>query len=976
MSFGLSNAPSTFMRLMNEDLKPFLGKFVIVYLDDILIFSKNRDEHMHHLKLVLKRLQEEKLLLNVDKCLFMQEELVYLGFIVSSGSIKMDPEKVERILNWPSPRSMTEVRSFHGLASFYRKFIRGFSQVCAPILETIKGGQKCKFVWTKEAEEAFQSLKQKVAKQSILAFPDFQKVFTIECDASNVSIGVVLSQESRPIAFFSEKLNESKRKYSSYDLEMYALVQALKKWRHYLLPKEFVVYTDNQALSFLNSQEKLSHKNMKRVESIQAYTFTIKHKKGVANKVADALSRRSLIVQEVKLQSVGIDSLKGMYEGDEDFHEIYKVCSDFSEAYHVEYADYLIQDGLLFKGHQLCIPRCSMRENIVKEKHCGSMSGHFGLDKTLERKAKGTSTNAGLYQPLPIPTRPWESRSMDFVMGLSRTQKGFDSIFVVVDRFSKMAHFLPCKSTSDATYVANLFFKEIVRIHGLPLTIVSDRDVKFIGHFWRTLWKRSTGRSPFQIVYGQNPRGILELRDLPHDGQTSAHGEQFADSMKEVHDQVRLALQRNSQKYKELADKKRRDVQFQIGDMVWVYLRKERLPKGKHTKLLMKKVGPCKVLKKHGLNAYEISLPSNLGISPIFNICDPTPYKGHVVVGTDFQVEEIQEDIVDIPPHAPKKPEKIIDERVIKKTINKEYKQYLVKWVGQHVEEVVWMDQAEILKHGTSLDQLISCRNEISPPQSMFMAMALALSDLHKMCSEEYVNYINPPAMHKYQKDMRKSRIDGNLSSSLNKECPEGSIHVREIKNEDVQRAGSVARLISIKYDIDDWYETKYAMASLIFGQGGIEKATGVMDVWQPYVDASDVRSSTLIRVGVEQDEEPSQMIEAGWQGAYNNSDGSFDLNCIGFAMAKNASLYAGQPITPQTELNISIQYDAAYIRNMDRFLAGGARFYGGSITLLQNSQNCYRVGNDGGPSSWGNYILYGGPGQMILSAKLEFDNV
>ena len=140
MPFGLSNAPRTLMRLMDEVLKPFLGIFVIVYLDDILIFNRSKEEHIEHLNLVLKRLHEENIFINLNKCIFMQRELFYLGFLISEGNIKMDPEKVEAILSWPSPRTMTEVRSFHWLAFFYRRFIRHFSQLCAPILETIKGG--------------------------------------------------------------------------------------------------------------------------------------------------------------------------------------------------------------------------------------------------------------------------------------------------------------------------------------------------------------------------------------------------------------------------------------------------------------------------------------------------------------------------------------------------------------------------------------------------------------------------------------------------------------------------------------------------------------------------------------------------------------------------------------------------------------------------------------------------------------------
>lgn len=342
----------------------------------------------------------------------------------------MDTSKVEAITNWPTPRT-SEVQSFHGLAQFYRKFIRGFSEICAPMLDTIKGGVKTKFQWNKEANKGFELLKQKVATQLVLILPSFDNLFTTECDASNIEVGVVLSQDNRPVAFFSEKINDAKNKYSSYDLELYALFQDLRKWRHYLLPKEFVVYTDNQALSFLNSQDKLSHRHVKWVEYLQSNTFSIKNKKGQCNKVADALSRRLLTVQEVQIQSIGVECFKDLYPNDEDFVAIYKVCQEFQNHFHCEYAKFTLQNGLLFRGGQLCVPKGSMRENLIQEKHNGCLSGHFGLNKTLElvqcfyywprmqrdirryveqcmvcQKEKGTSTNAGLYQPLPIPTRP------------------------------------------------------------------------------------------------------------------------------------------------------------------------------------------------------------------------------------------------------------------------------------------------------------------------------------------------------------------------------------------------------------------------------------------------------------------------------------------------------------------------------------------------------------------------------------------
>jgi hypothetical protein len=247
MPFGLTNAPSTFMRLMNEVLKEFIGKFVVVYLDDILIFSKTKAEHLKHLAIVMKRLQQEKLLINMKKSSFIKTKLIYLGFVISANELRMDPDKVEVIKNWPSTRNVFEVRSFHGLASFYQKFIRNFSGISATMMDTVKKRHKC-FHWTEEAEKSFNLLKRKITKQLILVLPDFQKTFQVKCDASGFSIGAVLSQEDRPIAYFSEKLNEAKEKYSTYDKEFYAIIQALKKWRHYLIPNEFVLYSDNHAL--------------------------------------------------------------------------------------------------------------------------------------------------------------------------------------------------------------------------------------------------------------------------------------------------------------------------------------------------------------------------------------------------------------------------------------------------------------------------------------------------------------------------------------------------------------------------------------------------------------------------------------------------------------------------------------------------------------------------------------------------------
>jgi hypothetical protein len=216
MPFGLKNSPRKFMRLMNEVLKYFIGKIFIVYLDDILIFNKTKGEHLKHLTSVMRRLQQETLLINMKKSSFMKTELIYLGFMISSNELKMDLEKVIAIKEWPSPRSIFEVRIFHGLASFYRKFIRNSNGIYTPMLDTVKKKHKY-FNWTKEDEKIFKVLKERITEQPILVLPDFGKTFQVRCDASGVAIGVVLSRDNRPVSYFSEKMNDTKKKYSTYD---------------------------------------------------------------------------------------------------------------------------------------------------------------------------------------------------------------------------------------------------------------------------------------------------------------------------------------------------------------------------------------------------------------------------------------------------------------------------------------------------------------------------------------------------------------------------------------------------------------------------------------------------------------------------------------------------------------------------------------------------------------------------------------
>ena len=226
MPFGLTNAPSTFMRLMNHVLRNFIGKFVVVYFDDSLVYSKSVNEHATHLALVLETVRKYQLYAKMSKCTFCVEEVVFLGFVVGKDGVKVDEEKVKAIRDWPTPTSVSEVRSFHGLASFYRRFVKNFSTIAAPINALTK--KNVRFEWGNEQQHAFDELKHILTHAPVLALPNFDLTFEIECDASGVGIGSVLMQCNRPIAYFSERFSSAQMNYPVYDKELYAVIRTLE----------------------------------------------------------------------------------------------------------------------------------------------------------------------------------------------------------------------------------------------------------------------------------------------------------------------------------------------------------------------------------------------------------------------------------------------------------------------------------------------------------------------------------------------------------------------------------------------------------------------------------------------------------------------------------------------------------------------------------------------------------------------------
>ena len=256
MPFGLCNAPASFMYLMNTVLREYIDKFVIVFLDDILVYSKTKKEHLVHVQKVLQKLRENHLFAREHKCEFMKDQVEYLGHRVSNKGLAVCQDKVAKILEWPTPQTPKEVRSFLGIASFYRRFVKDFSKIAKPLSDLTR--QETEFRWGTAQENAFSHLKRILCTAPVLKLPDFTKEFVVNTDASDVAIGAVLQQDFgkglQPIAYDSRKLNDAERRYSTYDKELLAVVNACVTWRHYLRGKHFTLRTDH-ALSLIHISE-------------------------------------------------------------------------------------------------------------------------------------------------------------------------------------------------------------------------------------------------------------------------------------------------------------------------------------------------------------------------------------------------------------------------------------------------------------------------------------------------------------------------------------------------------------------------------------------------------------------------------------------------------------------------------------------------------------------------------------------------
>ncbi|WVZ93962.1 hypothetical protein U9M48_039911 [Paspalum notatum var. saurae] len=576
----------------------YLDKFVVVFFDDILIYSNTEEEHEEHLRIVLQKLREHKLYAKLRKCEFWLDQVPFLGHIVSKGGIMVDPSKISSVMDWKVPEVVKEVRRFLGLAGYYRRFIESFSKIAKLMTSLLEKGVP--FIWTKERQAAFDELKKRLTTAPVLTLPDFTKSFTMYCDASKEGLGCVLMQEGK------------------MPLELCAEFESLNLG--------FVHHTTVATFEAEPTLEQDIRKHQKTNEKIQEIREQIK----VGKAPHFHEDEQGTVWYKNRICVPNMDSIKKLI---------------LSEAHDTAYS---IHPGSTKMYHDL-------KERFWWYGMKRAVAEYVAVCDTCQRVKAEHQRPAGLLQPLKISEWKWEEISMDFIVGLPRTQKGYNSIWVVVDRLNKVAHFIPVNTTySGASYQASL------------------------------------KKSPFEALYGRRCRTLLFWNQT---GEKQVFGPDLIRDVEQQIKMVRENLRVAQSRQKSYADVRRRELTFKVDDFVYLKVSPMRGIRrfNMKGKLAPRYIGPFKIVKRKGEVAYKLELPSNLSsMHDVFHVsrlkkCLRVPKEQAPLEGLD-----VQEDLT-----YTEHPVKILEtsERV---TRNRRIKMCRVQWKHHSEDEATWEREEEL----------------------------------------------------------------------------------------------------------------------------------------------------------------------------------------------------------------------------------------------------------------------------------------
>ncbi|KAJ0629961.1 putative nucleotidyltransferase, Ribonuclease H [Helianthus annuus] len=661
MPFGLTNAPATFCTLMNKLFHPFLDKFVVVYLDDIVVYSRTLKEHVEHLRQVFQVLRENELYVKLEKCSFAQEEVEFLGHKIKEGRLMMDDAKVKAIQAWEPPTKVPELRSFLGLVNYYRRFIRGYSAKAAPLTDLLKKNKA--WDWDQRCQEAFEELKKAVMSEPVLALPDVSKPFELHTDASDFAIGGVLMQEGHPIAFESRKLNDTEKKYTVQEKEMTAIVHCLRTWRHYLLGSRRSVMKE------CHDSKWAGHPGIKRTLALIGGMF---YWPRMADDV-EAYVHTCLVCQQDKIEQRHPGGLL----------EPLPIPNGPWESISMDFIT--------------CLPKSEGSGSIIVVVDRFSKYGTFipaPADVTAAETARLFFKHVVKYWG--IPQTIVSDRDPRF------TGRFWSELFKIMGtelNFSTSFHPQTDGQTERVNALLELYLRHYVSANQRDWAKLLD-VAQFSYNMQRS---EATGKSPFEIVTGRQPLTPNALA-ASYDGNSPAAFK----NLKEWHEQADLArtsLDKAAKRMKKWADDKRRHVEFQVGDQVMVKLLPQQFKslRGVHKGLVRKYEGPFPVVARVGKVSYRLQLPPKLKIHPVFHVSYLKPYyadeedldrgvskRAPTAVVTSFDREVAE----------------IISDRTIRRRGVPSYKEYLIKWknlpdseASWETEDSLWQFRDEIKKY-------------------------------------------------------------------------------------------------------------------------------------------------------------------------------------------------------------------------------------------------------------------------------------